>query len=179
MSHDLRTIVQSDINSKQLEFYIDVVDVINEDVICDKLRLNREHTSTVSGIEGTEFIVNPPFRVSGKPVKCEPISNLHGMRVLIADDDVNTCMSVVSMLNVMGMKAEWIGRILKRKPKKVGVTAFCSKPLFMSELREVLSKTSAVLVNEASKEREIKAYEGRKLMNMVYPLVSILLIRRC
>lgn len=39
--HDIRTIVQSDINSKHLEFFIDTMDVINEDIICDKLRLNQ------------------------------------------------------------------------------------------------------------------------------------------
>ena len=39
--HDLKTIVQADITSKQLEFYIDTADVINEEVLCDKLRLNQ------------------------------------------------------------------------------------------------------------------------------------------
>lgn len=39
--HDLKTIVQADIASKQLEFYIDTVDVVNENVFCDKLRLNQ------------------------------------------------------------------------------------------------------------------------------------------
>lgn len=39
--HDLRSIVQADINAKQLEFFIDTVDVVNEDIICDKLRLNQ------------------------------------------------------------------------------------------------------------------------------------------
>ncbi len=39
--HDLRTISQTSIHAKQLDFYIDTVDVIHEDVICDKLRLNQ------------------------------------------------------------------------------------------------------------------------------------------
>ncbi len=39
--HALRNIVQADINSKQLELFIDTVDVVNEDIICDKLRLNQ------------------------------------------------------------------------------------------------------------------------------------------
>ena len=39
--HDLKTIVQADIMSKQLDFYIDTVDVVNEHVMCDKLRLNQ------------------------------------------------------------------------------------------------------------------------------------------
>ena len=39
--HELRTIVQADITSRQLEFYIDTVDVVNENVLCDRLRLNQ------------------------------------------------------------------------------------------------------------------------------------------
>ncbi len=39
--HDLKTIVQADVTSKQLEFYIDTADVVNEHVMCDKLRLNQ------------------------------------------------------------------------------------------------------------------------------------------
>ena len=39
--HTLRDIVQHDIRSKQLEFFVDAVDVNDEDVICDKLRLNQ------------------------------------------------------------------------------------------------------------------------------------------
>ena len=39
--HGLRNIVQADIRAKQLEFYIDAVDVIHEEIYCDKLRLNQ------------------------------------------------------------------------------------------------------------------------------------------
>ncbi|NBJ92048.1 response regulator [bacterium 1xD42-62] len=39
--HDLKTIVQADIMSKRLDFYIDTVDVVNEHILCDKLRLNQ------------------------------------------------------------------------------------------------------------------------------------------
>ncbi len=39
--HGLRNIVQADIRAKQLEFYIDAVDVIHEEIFCDKLRLNQ------------------------------------------------------------------------------------------------------------------------------------------
>ncbi len=39
--HDLKTIVQADIMSKRLDFYIDTVDVVNEHVLCDRLRLNQ------------------------------------------------------------------------------------------------------------------------------------------
>lgn len=39
--HDLKTIIQSSVHAKQLELFIDAVDVVHEDVICDKLRLNQ------------------------------------------------------------------------------------------------------------------------------------------
>ena len=39
--HDLRNILQADVNAKRLNFLIDTVEVRNEDIICDKLRLNQ------------------------------------------------------------------------------------------------------------------------------------------
>lgn len=39
--HDLKTIIQSDVKAKQLEFFIDTLDVTDERIICDKLRLNQ------------------------------------------------------------------------------------------------------------------------------------------
>ena len=39
--HDLKTIISGQIHAKQLELYMDVMDVTNEDVYCDKLRLNQ------------------------------------------------------------------------------------------------------------------------------------------
>lgn len=309
--HDLRTIVQADINSKQLEFFIDTVDVINEDIICDKLRLNqillnllsnamkftrpggmvslrivqlqesvkgcaeyefrvkdtgigmskefqehifeaftREQSSTVSGIQGTglgmaitksivdimdgtisvnseigkgtEFIVNLQFRVSGNPVKYEAIPELQGLRALVADDDANTCMSISSMLSVIGMRVEWttsgkeavlrtqfaidqgdefqayiidwlmpdmngievvrrIRRIIgdskpiiiltaydwsniEEEAREAGVTGFCSKPLFMSELRDILTQPYKVWNRQQEPQKQTIDYTGRKLL---------------
>lgn len=39
--HDLRNILQTDIKAKRLDFFIDTVDVVDENVICDKLRMNQ------------------------------------------------------------------------------------------------------------------------------------------
>ncbi len=39
--HGLRNILQADVNAKQLELYMDAVDVWDEDIFCDKLRLNQ------------------------------------------------------------------------------------------------------------------------------------------
>ena len=39
--HGLRSIVQADVHAKQLELYMDAVDVMNEEIYCDRLRLNQ------------------------------------------------------------------------------------------------------------------------------------------
>ena len=39
--HDIKTIVSGQIHAKQLELYMDVMDVTDEDVFCDKTRLNQ------------------------------------------------------------------------------------------------------------------------------------------
>lgn len=39
--HGLRNILQADIHAKQLELHIDTVDVVDEEIFCDKLRLNQ------------------------------------------------------------------------------------------------------------------------------------------
>ena len=39
--HDLETIISGQIQAKQLKFYMDTADVTNEDVYCDKTRLNQ------------------------------------------------------------------------------------------------------------------------------------------
>lgn len=39
--HSLRDIVQADVNAKQLRFFIDTVDLSDENIFCDKLRLNQ------------------------------------------------------------------------------------------------------------------------------------------
>ncbi|MGN0733784.1 MAG: response regulator [Emergencia sp.] len=41
MLHDIKTIVGGQINAKQLELFMDVIDVTNEDVYCDRTRLNQ------------------------------------------------------------------------------------------------------------------------------------------
>lgn len=41
MLHDIKTIISGQIHAKQLELYMDVMDVTDEDVYCDKTRLNQ------------------------------------------------------------------------------------------------------------------------------------------
>lgn len=46
--NDLKTIVQSDVKTKQLDFSLDMQNVTNETVICDKLRLNQVLLNIIS-----------------------------------------------------------------------------------------------------------------------------------
>ena len=41
MLHEIRTIIGGQIHAKQLELYMDVIDVTDEDIYCDKTRLNQ------------------------------------------------------------------------------------------------------------------------------------------
>ena len=297
--HDIKTIVSGQISAKQLELYMDATDVADEDVYCDKTRLNqvlmnllsnaikftpaggtasvrvrqlagkvggcgqyefrvkdsgigmspgfakmifepfeRERSSTVSGIQGSglgmaitknivdmmggtievrsapekgsELIVRVPLRAQAEHRKAVKITELEGLKALVADDDFCTCDSVTKMLVKVGMRAEWtlsgkeavlrarqsfeMGDTFKayiidwRLPdmngievtrqiramhddtpiiiltaydwsdieveaKAAGVTAFCSKPMFMSDLRDTLM--TAIGQKQAKEEQGI------------------------
>jgi signal transduction histidine kinase/DNA-binding response OmpR family regulator len=308
--HDLRNIIQANITAKQQELFIDTQDVIHEDIITDKLRLNqillnilsnaikftpaegtislriiekpsddrnyanyefrvkdngigmseefqktifeaftRERTSTISGIQGTglgmaitknivdmmggtievrskegkgsEFIVNIRCHISDQDNSFEMPEELKGLRILVADDDINTCLSVSSMLRQIGMRADWtqygkeaviraqdaldqsdsfkafiidwmmpdmngietVRRIRKvigneapiiilsaydwadieEEAREAGVTAFVSKPIFLSELRQILAKP--FLKEETDDKKEISYdFSGKKVL---------------
>ena len=194
--HDLNTIIVGQVEAKQQELSMDAVNVMNEHVYCDKLRMNqvllnllsnavkytpaggkisvriiqsesprpgyaayeirvkdtgigmspefaakvfdafeREKTSTVSGIQGTglgmaitksiidlmngsirvetapgkgsEFIVNVEMRVETAEVADLRVPALDDLRVLVVDDDFNTCDSATKLLAKMGMRSDW------------------------------------------------------------------------
>ncbi len=293
--HNLRSIIQADVHSKQLELFMDAMDIQNEDIYCDGLRLNqvllnllsnavkytgaggkvaikvieipgapagygnyefrimdtgigmseefvsrifepfeRERNSTISKIQGTglgmsitknivdlmngsidikskqgvgtECVVSFTFRLYSGKKESQTIPELKGLRALVVDDDFNTCDSVSSMLQQIGLRAEWtlsgkeavlrtrqavmrkdnyyvyvvdwllpdmngveVARRIRQETGKnvpiivltaydwsdiedealeAGVTAFCSKPLFLSELKGCLTS----IVNTEKKE---------------------------
>ncbi len=74
--HDLRTIIQSNISSKQLELFIDTQDVKHEDIITDKLRLNQVLLNILSNaIKFTPAGGTISFRVIEKPSPADNIAN--------------------------------------------------------------------------------------------------------
>ena len=310
--HGLRSIVQADVHAKQLELYMDAVDVMNEEIYCDRLRLNqillnllsnsvkytpaggvvsvkvtekpgapaghatyefcikdtgigmseefvsrifepfeRERNSTTSGIQGTglgmaitknivemmngtidvksrqgvgtEFVVSISFRLSTGQKESPLIPELRNCRALVVDDDFNTCDSVTSMLQQIGLRAEWTlsgkeavlrtrqavnrgdnysvyvidwllpdmnGIEVARRVRKetgdqvpiivltaydwsdieeeardAGITAFCSKPLFLSELRTcLLSVVNREEADEEGSGEPVLANTGRILL---------------
>ena len=122
--HDLRTIIQGNVAAKRQDLYIDTQDVVHEDIITDKLRLNQVLLNLVSNAikftpaggtievkseegKGSEFIVCLSCRVSGRVMRYEPVPQLRGARALVVDDDTNTCMSVSKMLRGIEMRPDW------------------------------------------------------------------------
>lgn len=311
--HGLCNILQADIHAKQLELHMDTVDVFDEEIYCDRLRLNqvllnlvgnsvkytgaggtvsmriteksgapkgyanyefdirdtgigmseefvehifepfeREESNTISGIqgtglgmaitknivdmmngtievkskqgEGTEFIVNFTFRLNSVTEEAKEIPELRDCRVLVVDDDFNTCDSVSYMLQQLGMRSEWtlsgkeavlrtrqaatrkdsysiyivdwllpdmngieVTRRIRKEvgenapviiltaydwsdiedeAKEAGVTSFCTKPLFLSDLRTCLD--SVVNTGEEKEEsdgsRTAQVHTGRILL---------------
>ena len=66
--HDLRTMIQGQIAAKQQHLYIDTMDIVNEDVMTDKLRLSQILLNIVSNaIKYTGIGGNIIIRVTEKP----------------------------------------------------------------------------------------------------------------
>ncbi len=66
--HGLRNIVQADVHAKQQELYIDTIDVLDEQIFCDKLRLNQVLLNLLSNAikyTGTGGIIS--MRLTEKP----------------------------------------------------------------------------------------------------------------
>jgi len=84
--HDLRTIIQSNISSKQMELFIDTQDVTHEDIITDKLRLNQVLLNILTNaIKFTPAGGTISFRVIEKPL---PSPGLTSFEFRIRDNGI-------------------------------------------------------------------------------------------
>ena len=84
--HDLRTIILPNIDSKQLELFIDTQDVVHEDIVTDKLRLNQILLNILSNaIKFTPAGGTISFRVIEKP---SPANDLACFEFRIKDNGI-------------------------------------------------------------------------------------------
>ena len=75
--HDLRTIIQGSVHSKQQDLYIDTQDVLHEDIITDKLRLTQVLLNIISNaVKYTPVGGMVNIRVSEKPCRREEYTTL-------------------------------------------------------------------------------------------------------
>ena len=310
--HSLANIIQPQVKEKQLDFFIDTVDVANEDIYTDPLKLNqifinilgnavkftpaggsvsfrmrqkpravkgygtyefsikdtgigmssefmehlfepfeRESSTLKSGIEGTglgmsitkklveimggtinvssvkgkgtEFVIILDLKLQENSDSSQNIAELEGLRVLVVDDDADTCGSVAGLLGQIGMRSEWTTSAkdavlrarkaydeqdpfhtyildlnmseqsgietarkiskaegddipiiiltaydwsaVEKEAKESGITAFCTKPLFMSDLKSALLKANHLTEeNTAEMSFTDKDFSGKRVL---------------
>jgi len=74
--HGLRNIVLADVHAKQLELYMDTVDVVHENIVCDELRLNQVLLNLLSNsIKYTGAGGMVSMRIAEKPSAPEGYAN--------------------------------------------------------------------------------------------------------
>ena len=74
--HDLQTIVQANASAKQLDLFVDTQDVVNENIVTDKLRLNQVLLNILSNaIKFTPAGGSISFRVIEKPSDAPGMAN--------------------------------------------------------------------------------------------------------
>ena len=74
--HSLHSIIQADVHAKQLDLYIDAVDVIDEEIYCDKLRLNQVLLNLLSNaIKYTGAGGKVSMRITEKPAAPQGFAN--------------------------------------------------------------------------------------------------------
>ncbi|MCI8327263.1 MAG: response regulator [Lachnospiraceae bacterium] len=173
--------------------------------------------------KGSTFTVELGLKLQDVKKNAEQMKELEGLRVLVVDDDFNTCDSVSKMLKQIGMRSEWTtsgreaayrakiahedgdsyhvyiidwqmpelsgvetakkirGAVGEEVPiiiltaydwsdiegeaKEAGVTAFCAKPLFMSDLKSVLLATNNLVdKKEEVAEWTLADFSGKRVL---------------
>jgi len=174
--------------------------------------------------KGTEFAVSLDLKLQEDQKPDERLEQLKGFRILVVDDDFETCNSVSHMLQDVGMRADWstsakdalqraevafndgdsffgyiidwvmpgtngieltrkIRRIVgdevpiviltayswadvEEEAKAAGVTALCTKPLFVSDLTRVFLENISDVSSEKKKEAEAAEvhFDGQRVL---------------
>ena len=96
--HGLRNILQGDIYAKQLELYIDTVDIYDEEIYCDKLRLNQVLLNLLSN-----------------SVKYTPAGGIVSMRIIEKQGAPQGCGNYEFRIkdNGIGMSEEFVAHIFE------------------------------------------------------------------
>ena len=171
--------------AKRQDLYIDTQDVVHEDIITDKLRLNQVLLNLVSNaIKFTPAGGTISIRVSEKPcemkqyttyefrIKDNGIGMSKEFQKEIFDSFTRESTSTTSGIqgtglgmaitkNIVDMMGGTI-EVKSEEAKEAGVTAFVAKPLFMSELRSAL--TTPILVEEPEKLVGSGQFQGKKVL---------------
>ncbi len=108
--HNMRTLFHAEITAKNMEFYMDAADVKNEDVICDKLRLN-------------QILIN----LLGNAIKFTKPGGKIGLRIIQKDDSTKekAHFEIRVMDNGIGISKEMAKHIFE--PFERGDTSSVSK----------------------------------------------------
>ena len=190
--HDLKTIIQGNIQAKQQDLYIDTQDVVHENVITDRLRLNQILLNIVSNaIKFTPVggLVN--IRVSEKPCNRKGFTafefrirdNGIGMSEEF-QEHVFDSFSRERTSTQSGMKGTGLGMAITRNivdmmggtvsltSKEGKGTEFVvtlnfktlEKPIFMSELRKVLTKPMEIKEDTSQQTERENRYSGKKVL---------------
>ncbi|MBR2280891.1 MAG: response regulator [Ruminococcus sp.] len=186
--------------------------------------------------EGSEFVVDIPCKISKKCLKKKHSAELRGKKVLVVDDNRDSCDSICDMLSDIGMVPEYkhigdeaverarealesgdkfnayiidlllpntdgintarriretVGKSepviivsaydwsdIETEARNAGVNAFCSKPLFISELERVLSSNFDNSSQSMSKKEETEFnFSGKRLLvvedNKINQLIAV------
>lgn len=190
--HDLKTIIQGNIQAKQQDLYIDTQDVVHENVITDRLRLNQILLNIVSNaIKFTPVggLVN--IRVSEKPcnrkgftafefrIRDNGIGMSEEFQAHVFDSFSRERTSTQSGIKGTGLGmaitrniVDMMGGTISLTSKEGKGTEFVvtlnfktlEKLIFMSELRKVLTKPIDIKEDTSQQTERENRYSGKKVL---------------